>query len=116
MNDHMLVCVALIGFAFGSFASKMRPVGGKPSRDWHELPSGWSRSLDENSVGYAARIDDQCHWWIARHGRTVIEGPSQTLESAKLEVDQSYSEFLQIRRNVQEDNKSTRKTKTDCRS
>lgn len=61
---------------------------------WNELPSGWTKSLSSSTTGYAAFIGTDYYWWINRAGRTVIEGPTTSLDLAKVSVDQAYAEFI----------------------
>ena len=53
---------------------------------WQQLPSGWSRDFGSLTI-YAMTMDQEAYWWVARNGRTIIEGPAGTLEAAKQEAE-----------------------------
>lgn len=59
---------------------------------WHELPSGWSRDLGELTA-FATTHVGNAYWWVSRGGRTIIEGPSSTLEMAKVEAEREAHEL-----------------------
>jgi len=61
---------------------------------WDELPSGAAIDIAPGLVGYAAKIDGNCWWWIARQGRSIVEGPAADMDGARLAVMQTAQEFL----------------------
>lgn len=67
----------------------------KPPRidsKWHSLPSGWSRNVGRFTI-YAMTQDGNAYWWVARNGRTVIEGPAGDLDMAKIEAEREAREL-----------------------
>jgi hypothetical protein len=50
--------------------------------------------MGDNITGFAASIDGQYYWWINRSGKTIIEGPSVSLDCAKIEVEKAATEWL----------------------
>jgi hypothetical protein len=54
---------------------------------WEKLPSGWSRSIRGLTV-YAMTQGGAAYWWVSRSGRTIIEGPADSLDLAKLNAEQ----------------------------
>lgn len=60
---------------------------------WEQLPSGWSRNVSNSVTVYATTIDGCAYWWVARNGRTVIEGPSSSLDMAKIEAEREAYEL-----------------------
>ena len=86
-----------VGFAFGLVglffsgwmagrASVKRIDLRRPSPAWQQLPSGWSRNYGSLTI-YAMTMDHEAYWWVARNGKTIIEGPAGTLSAAKLEAE-----------------------------
>lgn len=59
---------------------------------WERLPSGWSRDMGPLTA-YAMTQGGAAYWWISRRGRTVIEGPADSLEMAKLEAEREAREL-----------------------
>ena len=66
------------------------PLGRCPS--WNELPSGWSRTVGAMTV-YAMSDDGGAYWWVTRRGRTIIEGLSNNIETAKVEAEREAREL-----------------------
>lgn len=92
----MTVGLMLVAFVCGGLITKCIS-GTRPHRSssWVELPSGWSRTIDQNHNAYAIQISKtDAHWWISRNGRTWIEGPAQNLEMAKKEIEIVVLEFM----------------------
>lgn len=60
---------------------------------WMELPSGWSREVRGLSA-YAMTPDGStAYWWVSRSGRTLVEGPAASLETAKVEAEREALEL-----------------------
>lgn len=89
-------------FATGYLLAKI-PTGGKPVAKkarqtpvdgWVTLPSGLFYRDDSGTIGFVATSGDGAgYWWISRQGRTIIEGPTQTLDAGKNEVLKALREF-----------------------
>lgn len=96
MSDAIL-CVVLywLGFAAGAlFIVMKRQAAATPRIDsrWQSLPSGWSRNVGGLTI-YAMTQDGNAYWWVARNGRTIIEGPSSTIDMAKIEAEREAHEL-----------------------
>lgn len=63
-----------------------------PTPKWEQLPSGWSRSVGALTI-YAMTQGGAAYWWVARNGKTIIEGPSDSLDMAKLEAEREAREL-----------------------
>lgn len=57
-----------------------------PPPKWEKLPSGWSRSVGTLTI-YAMTQGSAAYWWVSRNGKTIIEGPSDSLDVAKIEAE-----------------------------
>lgn len=64
----------------------------RPTPRWTMLPSGWSKDCGGLTI-YAMTQDGNAYWWVARNGRTIIEGPSSTLDMAKIEAEREAHEL-----------------------
>lgn len=64
----------------------------RTSPAWQQLPSGWSRNFGALTI-YAMTMDHEAYWWVARNGRTIIEGPAGTLADAKQEAEREAREL-----------------------
>lgn len=53
---------------------------------WRRMPSGWCREVRGMTI-YAMTQDGNAYWWVSRNGKTLVEGPSRTLETAKVEAE-----------------------------
>lgn len=92
-----LLCVVLywLGFAAGALFIVMKRRTVAPPRidsQWHQLPSGWSRNVGPLTA-FAMTQERQAYWWVARNGRTIIEGPAGTLDMAKVEAEREAHEL-----------------------
>jgi len=96
----MTVAFILMSFILGLITHRIavrslpREIQFRVQNKWHALPSGWSKSMGDNITGFAASIDGQYYWWINRSGKTIIEGPSVSLDCAKIEVEKAATEWL----------------------
>lgn len=63
-------------------------------RRWVRLPSGLSHDYAPGVTGYVMPTDDGAYWWLSRNGRTVIEGPCETVDAGKIEVAQAAREWV----------------------
>ena len=59
---------------------------------WHQLPSGWSRNVGPLTA-FAMTQERRAYWWVSRNGRTIIEGPSSTIDMAKVEAEREAREL-----------------------
>ena len=59
----------------------------KPGNNWQQLPSGWSKDYGALTI-YAMTMDDGAYWWVSRNGKTIIEGPCDTLVNAQRSAEQ----------------------------
>lgn len=64
----------------------------KTTTRWTLLPSGWSKDCGSLTI-YAMTQDGNAYWWVSRNGRTIIEGPSSSLDMAKLEAEREAHEL-----------------------
>lgn len=95
----------MIGTVLGVFAGGLagaavgvwwasRPPPRPPAVSWVELPSGRACHYRDGIVGYVApRAEGGAYWWIARRGRTLVEGPCGTVGEAQREADAAVREF-----------------------
>ncbi len=83
------VALILGSMAFGALAHRIASTRSTkvPLVNWTELPSGWTRSFSSSVTIYATVIDGKAYWWVSRRGRTIVEGPSRSLEAAKVEAE-----------------------------
>ena len=87
----------LAGFLITKRHKKEDVVKGStdPTYNWVELPSGWSKSINGTTEAFAMVFDRQtAYWWINRNGRTIVEGPTLNLDSAKEEILKAEKDFL----------------------
>ncbi len=102
MPEFVLVLVGSVGFLLGFICARMsartaivtvhhtvQPIEGR----WIDLPSGFSCEYGPGFVGYVSPTDDGAYWWLARRGRTIIEGPASTVGLGKVQVEQAAAEF-----------------------
>lgn len=83
---------SMIVFIYKNLAAKPRRIS---DNKWISLPSGWSKNISEDCQAFAMNVDSKTsYWWISRKGRTLIEGPTNCIEAAMLEVDYAQKEFL----------------------
>lgn len=72
---------------------KIQPRDTVVGGNWVQLPSGWMRD-DRDLAGYVANLDGgPVYWWVSRAGRTIVEGPSESLEEGRVEVEAALREF-----------------------
>jgi hypothetical protein len=64
----------------------------EPSARWQQLPSGWSKDYGALTI-YAMTMDDGAYWWVSRNGKTIIEGPCDTLANAQRSAEQEAKEL-----------------------
>lgn len=93
----MGLVIGLVGLWFSGFlvGRSWERVTVKPPRidsRWHELPSGWSRNVAGMTI-YAMTQDGNAYWWVSRAGKTIIEGPSSSLDMAKIEAEREAHEL-----------------------
>jgi len=64
----------------------------QPVTRWQQLPSGWSKDYGALTI-YAMTMDDGAYWWVSRNGKTIIEGPCDTLANAQRSAEQEAKEL-----------------------
>jgi len=89
----LIIVTALVAFLLGIIVgAELERRPSKPALTlspviWDELPSGWTRTHGSLTI-YAMTQDDGAYWWVSRNGKTIIEGPSRTLEAAQRAAEQ----------------------------
>jgi hypothetical protein len=83
-----------MGRSIGKPPAERQPIGGARHKRWVRLPSGYAHDYAPGVVGYVMATDDGAYWWLARHGRTIIEGPCPTVDAGKREVAQAAREWV----------------------
>ena len=65
------------------------------SGTWVLLKSGSFKHYGNGSIGYIMQSSaGNAYWWIVRNGKTIIEGPSDSIDSAALESDSMAKELI----------------------
>lgn len=77
-----------------SFYRKALPTEKKADGlPWDELASGSTITLGGGYIGYVANIDGKPWWWVARNGRSIVEGPATDISGARVAVLQCALDF-----------------------
>ena len=87
-----LVGLWLSGFLVGRSWDRVTVKPVRIDSRWSELPSGWSRNIHGMTI-YAMTQDGNAYWWVSRNGKTIIEGPSSSLDMAKVEAEREAREL-----------------------
>lgn len=94
----IIACIAL-GWALGGLwanlkhyralgeAERKRREHREANAGWNRLPSGWSRDYTAEITGFVSIHGDTAVWWVARRGKTAVEGRADTAVLAQQEVE-----------------------------
>lgn len=54
---------------------------------WRKMPSGWFFDISPGFILYAMTMSGNAYWWVSRNGKTIIEGPAASIDTAKMEAE-----------------------------
>jgi hypothetical protein len=90
------ICAGVVGSVVAALLR--RALRDAHAHGWRELRSGAYRGYGRGLDGYVSNMSKPHYWWVTRRDRTIVEGYSKSIVSAKQEADEAAQWLLETRR------------------